>query len=65
MCIRDRICGISALVAVSIYSVEGIAGMFGRIGFGLAGDRFGAKRVLVTGLFAQSLGCLLYTSRCV
>lgn len=55
-----QICGISALAAVSIYSVEGIAGMFGRIGFGLAGDRFGAKRVLVTGLFAQSLGALGY-----
>ena len=53
-------CGIAALAAVSIYSVEGIAGMGGRIGFGLLGDRFGAKRVLVAGLLAQSLGALAY-----
>lgn len=32
-----QICGISALAAVSIHSVEGIAGMGGRIGFGLLG----------------------------
>jgi MFS family permease len=53
-----QICGISALAAVSIYSVEGIAGMGGRIGFGLMGDRFGAKRVLVAGLLAQAVGAL-------
>ncbi len=47
-----QICGIAALAAVSIYSVEGIAGMGGRIGFGLLGDRFGAKRVLAAGLLA-------------
>src|ERR1700722_11099479 len=38
-------CGIPLVAAVSIYSVEGLAGMGGRIGFGLLGDRFGAKRV--------------------
>ena len=32
----------------------------GRIVFGLAGDRFGAKRVLVIGLFAQALGAGAY-----
>ncbi len=53
-----QICGIAALAAVSIYSVEGIAGMGGRIGFGLMGDRFGAKRVLVAGLLAQAVGAL-------
>jgi MFS family permease len=53
-------CGIAALAAVSIYSVEGIAGMGGRIGFGLLGDRFGAKRVLVAGLLAQAFGALAY-----
>ena len=55
-----EICGISAIAAVSIYSIEGIAGMGGRIGFGLMGDRFGAKNVLVAGLLAQSLGALAY-----
>ncbi|MBN9015875.1 MAG: MFS transporter [Rhizobiales bacterium] len=55
-----EICGISALAAVSIYSVEGIAGMAGRLGFGLMGDRFGAKHVLVAGLLAQAFGALGY-----
>jgi MFS family permease len=53
-------CGIPLIAAVSIYSVEGLAGMGGRIAFGLLGDRFGAKRVLVAGLFAQAFGALAY-----
>ena len=53
-------CGIPLAAAVSIYSVEGLAGMGGRIGFGLLGDRFGAKRVLVIGLLAQAFGALAY-----
>jgi len=53
-------CGIPMIAAVSIYSVEGLAGMFDRIGFGLAGDRFGAQRVLVIGLLAQAFGVLAY-----
>lgn len=55
-----ELCGLTAIAAVSIYSVEGIAGMFGRIGFGVMGDRFGAKRVLVYGLLAQAFGVLAY-----
>ena len=53
-------CGIPLIAAVSIYSLEGLAGLFGRIGFGLLGDRFGAKRVLVIGLLAQAFGALAY-----
>jgi MFS family permease len=53
-------CGIPLILAVSIYSVEGLAGLFGRIGFGLLGDRFGAKRVLVIGLLVQAFGALGY-----
>lgn len=53
-------CGIPMIAAVSIYSLEGLAGMFGRLGFGLAGDRFGAQRVLVIGLMAQAFGVLAY-----
>jgi MFS family permease len=53
-------CGIPLVAAVSIYSVEGLAGMGGRIGFGLLGDRFGAKRVLILGLLAQAFGALGY-----
>src|SRR5438477_1497101 len=53
-------CGIPMIAAVTIYSVEGFAGMGGRIAFGLLGDRFGAKRVLVFGLLAQAFGALGY-----
>ncbi|RQS14025.1 MFS transporter [Burkholderia sp. Bp8998] len=53
-------CGIPLIAAVSIYSVEGLAGMGGRIAFGLLGDRLGAKRMLVAGLLAQALGALGY-----
>jgi MFS family permease len=53
-------CGIPLIAAVSIYSVEGFAGLFGRIGFGLLGDRFSAKRVLVIGLLVQAFGALAY-----
>ena len=55
-------CGIPVIAAVSIYSVEGLAGMGGRIGFGLLGDKFGAKRVLVIGLLIQAFGALAYLS---
>jgi MFS family permease len=53
-------CGVPLVAAVTIYSIEGLAGMGGRIGFGLLGDRFGAKRVLVLGLLAQAFGALAY-----
>lgn len=53
-------CGIAPLAAVSIYSIEGLAGLGGRVGFGILGDRFGAKRILVIGLLTQALGALGY-----
>ncbi len=53
-------CGIPVVTAVTIYSVEGIAGMPGRIFFGLAGDKFGAKWVLAVGLLIQAFGALGY-----
>jgi MFS family permease len=53
-------CGIPLVAAVSIYSIEGLAGLGGRIAFGLLGDRFGAKRVLAVGLLAQAFGALAY-----
>jgi MFS family permease len=53
-------CGIPLIAAVSIYSVEGLAGMGGRIVFGVLADRFSAKRVLVLGLLAQAFGALAY-----
>src|SRR5205085_4526975 len=53
-------CGIPLLAAVSIYSLEGLAGLGGRVAFGLLGDRFGAQRVLVLGLLVQAFGALAY-----
>ncbi len=53
-------CGIPMIAAVSIYSIEGLAGMGGRVVFGLLGDKFGAKHILVLGLLAQAFGALAY-----
>jgi MFS family permease len=47
-------CGIAPMAAVSIYSLEGIAGLGGRVLFGVLADRLGVKRVLITGLLIQA-----------
>jgi MFS family permease len=58
-------CGVPAALAVSIYSLEGLAGLGGRVLFGVLGDRYGAKRVLVAGLLVQALaaGAFVFASR--
>ncbi|MEW6688257.1 MAG: MFS transporter [Pseudomonadota bacterium] len=48
-------CGVPPLAAVSVYSLEGFAGLIGRVFFGILGDRWGAKRALVFGLLLQAL----------
>ena len=53
-------CGVPAMAAVSIYSVEGLAGLGGRLLFGVLGDKLGAKPVLVAGLLVQALGAGAY-----
>jgi len=55
-----QVCGLPTLAAVSIYSMEGLAGLGGRVVFGLAGDRFGARPVLVAGLVIQAVGAGSY-----
>ena len=55
-------CSIPLMAAVSIYSLEGLAGMGGRLVFGLLGDRFGAARVLVLALLAQAVVALGYVA---
>ncbi|HWU16412.1 MAG TPA: MFS transporter [Devosia sp.] len=54
------ICGASSLAAASIYSVEGVAGLFGRLIFGVLADRLGVRRVLVGGLLLQAIGIYSY-----
>lgn len=54
------LCGASAIAAASIYSVEGLAGLFGRLFFGLLADRIGVKRVIVGGLALQAVGIYSY-----
>ncbi|WP_449395710.1 MFS transporter [Devosia riboflavina] len=54
------LCGASALAAASIYSVEGFAGLFGRLIFGVLADRIGVKRVIVAGLALQAIGIYSY-----
>lgn len=53
-------CGVAPLAAVSIYSVEGLAGLGGRLLLGVAADRLGVKRVLVAGLLMQALVIVAY-----
>ena len=54
------LCGATALQAASIYSVEGLAGLFGRVIFGVLGDRLGVKRVIIGGLILQAVGIYTY-----
>jgi MFS family permease len=58
-------CGIAPMAAVSIYSVEGLAGLGGRLVYGLLADRLGVKPVLIAGLTIQALviAAYLFASR--
>ncbi|RDJ15781.1 MFS transporter [Rhizobium grahamii] len=54
------ICGIAPMAAVSIYSVEGLAGLGGRLLYGGLADRIGVKPVLVAGLLVQAIALASY-----
>lgn len=54
------LCGVPAMAAVSIYSVEGLAGLGGRLLLGVLADRLGVKPVLVAGLLVQALAIVAY-----
>jgi MFS family permease len=54
------LCGLPAMTAVTIYSVEGLAGLGGRVLLGLLADRLGTKRVLVAGLLVQAVAIASY-----
>ena len=53
-------CGIAPLAAVTVYSVEGLAGLGGRLALGIAADRLGVKRVLIAGLVIQALAAFAF-----
>ncbi|MGN6685568.1 MAG: MFS transporter [Devosia sp.] len=54
------LCGATPLAAASIYSVEGVSGLFGRLIFGVLADRFGARRLILGGLLLQAAGIYSY-----
>ena len=58
-------CGLAPLAAVTIYSVEGLAGLGGRLALGVLSDRLGVKRVLIAGLLIQAVaaGAFVFASR--
>jgi len=58
-------CGLAPLAAVTIYSVEGFAGLGGRLVLGVLADRLGVKRVLIAGLLIQAFaaGAFVFPSR--
>jgi MFS family permease len=58
-------CGVPAMAAVTVYSVEGLAGLGGRIALGVLADRYGVKRILIIGLAIQALaaGAFVFAAR--
>jgi MFS family permease len=54
-------CGIAPMAAVSIYSLEGLAGLGGRLLLGVLADRIGVKPVIVAALAIQALAIGTYT----
>lgn len=55
-------CGIPPMVAVTIYSVEGLSGLGGRLLLGVLADRLGVKPVLVTALLVQAVTIGIYVA---
>ncbi|KQU78683.1 hypothetical protein ASD12_15825 [Mesorhizobium sp. Root102] len=56
------LCGVPPMAAVSIYSVEGLAGLGGRLFYGVLADRLGVKPVLIAGLAIQAIVIAAYLS---
>jgi MFS family permease len=58
-------CGVPSITAVTIYSLEGLSGLGGRVGLGILADRLGVKRVLIAGLLIQAFaaGAFIFARR--
>jgi MFS family permease len=52
--------GVTAMAAVTVLSVAGLASLGGKIVCGLVADRVGAKRTLIVGLVIQAIAVSLY-----
>lgn len=55
-------CGVPAIAAVTIYSLEGLSGLGGRVVLGILADRLGVKRVLIAGLVIQAFAAAAFLS---
>lgn len=53
-------CGLSPMLAVSVFGLAGLSGLGGRIGLGMIADRVGVKPTLVAGLLVQALAIGTY-----
>ncbi|MDB5969456.1 MAG: putative transporter, MFS-type [Hydrocarboniphaga sp.] len=53
-------CGLPTMAAVTIYSVEGVAGLGGRVLLGVLADRIGVKTTLIAGLTVQAIAAGAY-----
>src|SRR5438445_114488 len=56
------LCGVAPMAAGTIYSVEGLAGLGGRLLYGVLADRLGVKPVLVARLVIQAIVIAAYLS---
>lgn len=54
------LCGVNLSAATTLYSIEGVAGLFGRVICGFLADRFGPRKVIVGGLALQAVGIYSY-----
>jgi MFS family permease len=53
-------CGVTPMAAATVIGVAGLASVGGRVLCGLLADRFGAREVLIVGLFVQAVSISLY-----
>ncbi len=54
------LCGVNLSAATNLYSIEGVAGLFGRLICGFLADRYGPRKVIVGGLALQAVGIYSY-----
>ena len=53
-------CGVNPMTAATVLGAAGVSSLVGRIAFGLMGDRYGVKPILIAGLLLQAFSIQLY-----